>query len=140
MISPRTTLAFAGTRALSGTFASTGILAFTAILALTSTLAFTGKVAWASDVHEVSRTDPVQAGLYRCHQGAQILIKNIAPDFGSIVVQFKGKDHLLFAVDTATGAVRYQDQRSGMTWIKIPSKSMLLDSKLGRQLANDCKL
>jgi hypothetical protein len=140
VISPRTTLAFAGTRALSGTFASTGILAFTAILALTSTLAFTGKVAWASDVHEVSRTDPVKAGLYRCHQGAQIIVKNIAPDFGSIVVQFKGKDHLLFAVDTATGAVRYQDQRSGMTWIKIPSKSMLLDSKLGRQLANDCKL
>lgn len=140
MISPRTTLAFTGTRSLSGTFASTGILAFTAILALTSTLAFAGKVAWASDVHEVSGTDPVQAGLYRCHQSAQIIVKNIAPDFGSIVVQFKGKDHLLFAVDTATGAVRYQDQRSGMTWIKIPSKSMLLDSKLGRQLANDCKL
>jgi hypothetical protein len=56
------------------------------------------------------------------------------------VIQFKGKDHLLFAVDTATGAVRYQENRSGITWIKIPSKSMLLDSKLGLQLANDCKL
>jgi hypothetical protein len=94
----------------------------------------------ASDVHEISRTDPVQLGLYRCHQGAQIVIKSIAPDQGSIVLQFRGKDHLLFAVDTATGAVRYQDTRSGITWIKIPSKSMLLDSKLGRQLANDCKL
>ncbi|MEY3183712.1 MAG: hypothetical protein RLZZ613_400 [Pseudomonadota bacterium] len=140
MISPRITIAFTGTRALSGTFSVTGILAFTGILALTSALAFTGKAARASDVHEVSRTDPVQAGLYRCHQGVQIIVKYIAPDFGSIVVQYKGKDHLLFAVDTATGAVRYQDQRSGITWIKIPSKSMLLDSKLGRQLANDCKL
>ena len=96
--------------------------------------------AMASDVNEVTRTDPVQAGLYRCHQGAQIIVKNIAPDRGSIVIQFKGKDYLLFAVDTTTGAARYQDNRSGITWIKIPSKSMLLDSKLGRQLANDCKL
>lgn len=85
-------------------------------------------------------TEAVQAGLYRCHQGAQILVKNIAPDLGSIVVRFKGKEHLLFAIETDTGAVRYQDKRTGMTWIKIPSKSMLLDSKLGRQLANDCKL
>jgi hypothetical protein len=99
-----------------------------------------GLPAKASDVHDVTRTDAVQAGLYRCHQGAQIIVKNIAPDRGSIVIQFKGKDHLLFAVDTATGAVRYQDNRSGITWIKIPSKSMLLDSKLGLQLANDCKL
>jgi len=93
----------------------------------------------ASEVNEISRTDPVEVGLYRCHQGPQIVIKSIAPDHGSIVLQFKGKDHLLYAVDTTTGAVRYQDSRSGITWIKIPTKSMLLDSRLGRQLANDCK-
>ena len=140
MISPRITIAFTGTRALSGIFSVTGILASPGRLAGEGEGTCQGKDASESDVHEVSRTDPVQAGLYRCHQGVQIIVKHIAPDFGSIVVQYKGKDHLLFAVDTATGAVRYQDQRSGITWIKIPSKSMLLDSKLGRQLANDCKL
>lgn len=94
----------------------------------------------AKDSPKASITEAVQAGLYRCHQGTQVVVKNIASDLGSIVVRFRGRDHLLFAIDTETGAVRYQDKRSGMTWIKIPSKSMLLDSKLGRPLANDCRL
>jgi hypothetical protein len=36
--------------------------------------------------------------------------------------------------------VRYEDRRSGLTWIKIPTKSMLLDSRMGEPLANDCML
>jgi len=93
-----------------------------------------------ASTNALQRTEAVQSGLYRCHQAAQVMVKSIAPDQSSIVIQFKGKDYLLFAIDTDTGALRYQDPRSGITWIKIPLKSMLLDSRLGRQLANDCRL
>jgi hypothetical protein len=72
--------------------------------------------------------------------GEQVQIRNLAPDLSSLVLRFQGRDTLLFAVDTESGAVRYEDRRSGLTWIKIPTKSMLLDSRMGEPLANDCML
>ncbi len=43
-------------------------------------------------------------------------------------------------VSTTTGAVRLEDKASGLVWIQIPAKSMLLNSKQGLQLANECKV
>jgi len=86
------------------------------------------------------RSEAAQAGTYLCEGGEQLRIGNLAPDLGSLIVRFRGRSTLLFAVDTDSGAVRYEDRRSGLTWIRIPSKSMLLDSRLGEALANDCVL
>jgi hypothetical protein len=44
------------------------------------------------------------------------------------------------AVGARSGALRYEDPKSGLVWLVIPSKSMLLDTKKGRQLANECKV
>ena len=38
------------------------------------------------------------------------------------------------------GALRFEDKASGLTWITITGKSMLLDTRQGRQLANDCRV
>jgi len=35
--------------------------------------------------------------------------------------------------------VRLENKGEGLVWIQIPSKSMLLNSKVGQQLANDCR-
>jgi hypothetical protein len=42
-------------------------------------------------------------------------------------------------VGTTTGAKRFENANYGLIWIGIPSKGMLLDSKLNRQLANECR-
>ena len=42
-------------------------------------------------------------------------------------------------ISTTTGAIRFESKRHGLVWIGIPSKSLLLDSKKGQQLANECK-
>jgi hypothetical protein len=42
-------------------------------------------------------------------------------------------------VGTTTGALRFENTKFGLIWIGIPSKGILLDSKLNRQLANECK-
>jgi hypothetical protein len=42
-------------------------------------------------------------------------------------------------VETSTGAHRFESRRQGLVWIGIPAKGILLDSKKGQQLANDCK-
>jgi hypothetical protein len=42
-------------------------------------------------------------------------------------------------VQTSTGAQRYESTKHHLVWIGIPAKGMLLDSKRGQQLANDCR-
>ena len=56
-----------------------------------------------------------------------------------IALRWKKRLHRLDRVGTTTGAMRYENLRYGLVWIGIPSKGMLLDSKLNRQLANECK-
>jgi hypothetical protein len=45
----------------------------------------------------------------------------------------------LSRVATTTGAQRFENEKSGLVWIDIPAKGMLLDSHHGHQLANECK-
>ena len=40
---------------------------------------------------------------------------------------------------TTTGAQRFENPFWGLIWIGIPAKGILLDSRLNRQLANECK-
>ena len=50
------------------------------------------------------------------------------------------KDYTLRAVNARSGALRYEDAASGLVWLVIVGKAMLLDTKHGKQLANDCKV
>lgn len=47
---------------------------------------------------------------------------------------------LMAAQETSTGAVRLEDPRSGMVWLQIPAKSMLMDSRQGRRIVDACQL
>lgn len=44
----------------------------------------------------------------------------------------------LVAQETTSGAVRLEDAKSGLVWIQIPAKSMLMNSKLGRRVVDSC--
>ena len=57
----------------------------------------------------------------------------------AITLRWQNKNYALQKVETQTGAERFEDRSSKLVWINIPSKSLLLDGKNGRQLANDCK-
>jgi hypothetical protein len=57
-----------------------------------------------------------------------------------INLTWKGRSYVLLPIATTTGALRFEDRSSGLVWIQIPAKSMLLNAKLGQQLANDCKI
>jgi hypothetical protein len=57
----------------------------------------------------------------------------------NIDLKWRGNNYTMLPVTTSTGALRFEDRGSGLVWIQIPAKSMLLNAKLGQQLANDCK-
>jgi hypothetical protein len=76
---------------------------------------------------------------YSCELGNKITIYNSAEDENSIIMRWKNRLHRLTREATTTGAQRFENKIAGLIWIGIPAKGILLDSKINRQLANECK-
>lgn len=76
---------------------------------------------------------------FHCELGTNLTIYEKANDNKSIGLKWNKKVHELTRVETTTGANRFENRQAGLVWIGIPAKGMLLDSKKGHQLANECK-
>ncbi|MFD2367975.1 hypothetical protein [Pseudoduganella sp. GCM10020061] len=76
---------------------------------------------------------------YKCELGNTLTIYENSSDTATIALRWKKKLIRLTRVGTTTGALRFENPLRGLVWIGIPTKGILLDSKLGRQLANNCK-
>jgi hypothetical protein len=84
-------------------------------------------------------TRQLMSGNFKCEFGGAVGVK-MGDGQQHINLTWKGKAYVLLPVTTSTGALRFEDRDSGLVWIQIPSKSMLLNSKIGQPLANECKL
>ncbi|MDB5988836.1 MAG: hypothetical protein JWQ10_239 [Herbaspirillum sp.] len=78
-------------------------------------------------------------GRFNCEMNNRVDVK-MGDDQRHIDLTWKGRVYVMLPMATSTGALRFEDRSSGMVWIQIPSKSMLLNSKLGQQVANECKV
>ena len=92
----------------------------------------------AADEPEPDITDTVVTD-YACELNNKITIYTNENDSSHIALRWKNRLHRLERVGTTTGALRFENPKFGLIWIGIPSKGILLDSKLNRQLANECK-
>ena len=86
-----------------------------------------------SDLAGHTRTD------FHCELGNKVTVYENTNDNQRIGLRWNKKMHELTRVETSTGANRFENKDSGLVWIHIPAKGMLLDSKKGQQLANECK-
>ncbi len=76
---------------------------------------------------------------YTCELGVSFTIYEVDNDDTHMFVRWESGMHRLDKVMTTTGARRFENEASGLTWISLPTKVILLDSKRHRQLANECK-
>lgn len=76
---------------------------------------------------------------YQCELNNKVTIYHNDNDSDHIALRWNKRLHRLTRVSTTTGANRFENAKFGLTWIGIPAKGMLLDSRLNRQLANECK-
>ncbi|CUI04609.1 hypothetical protein [Massilia antarctica] len=76
---------------------------------------------------------------FDCELGNKVTTYHNDTDDGHIALRWKKRLHRLTRVGTTTGAKRFENPLFGLVWIGIPAKGMLLDSRLNRQLANECK-
>lgn len=89
-----------------------------------------------------SKTAPIDwtghpvAGAYKCELGRAFDLK--VHDENNAEIVWMKKKYPLNRVSTSTGAIRMEDQKTGMFMIQIPSKTILMNTKTGSQLANEC--
>ena len=76
---------------------------------------------------------------YKCELGNTLTIFRNDGDDNYIALRWHKVLTRMKRVSTTTGAHRFENKRSGLVWIGIPAKGLLLDSRKGQQLANECK-
>ncbi|MFC5479490.1 hypothetical protein [Massilia suwonensis] len=95
--------------------------------------------SWApKDEAEPDITD-TKVTEYACELNNKITIYTNEGDDSHIALRWKKRLHRMERVGTTTGAMRFENTNFRLVWIGIPSKGILLDSRLNRQLANECK-
>ncbi|MEI8028230.1 MAG: hypothetical protein WCH35_00445 [Comamonadaceae bacterium] len=81
----------------------------------------------------------VYLGKLPCELGAFVTLTADSKSPGYFDVQLKNLKYRMFPVETSTGAIRLEDKQAGAVWLQLGNKSMLMNQKLGRRLADDCK-
>ena len=75
---------------------------------------------------------------FKCEAGQTMGVVGDANKDRAIELRWKGRSYSLERVSTTTGAQRFEEDASGLVWISIPSKAMLLDKRRGQPIANEC--
>lgn len=87
---------------------------------------------------ELLLSTQVSVGNIPCELGQSVTLRADADAPGYFHLQLKKQRFHLRPVMSATGALRLEDQARGAVWIQLANKSMLMDQKQGRRLADEC--
>ena len=87
---------------------------------------------------EMAIAQQIHQGLLPCELGASVRVEADAAAPGFFHVQGKGFRYRMYPVRTSTGALRLEDKKAGAVWLQLANKSMLMDQKKGRRMADDC--
>lgn len=74
-----------------------------------------------------------------CDAGKRMAVFGDQNNDNVIELHWSGGAYQMQRVPTSTGAHRFEHVASGLVWISIPAKSMLLNRKLGVPVANECR-
>ena len=80
----------------------------------------------------------VQTGRIPCELGHNVAVLPDENAPGYFLITNGSQRFRLAPVLTTTGAIRLEDKARGGVWLQLANKSMLLDEKNGRRLADEC--
>ncbi len=92
------------------------------------------------DANRLGVAARVLTGKADCEFNLSVDVNALPDKPGYFQVRFKNASYLMVPEETTTGAVKLQERRSGVIWLQIPTKSMLLDEREGRRLVDACTL
>lgn len=73
-----------------------------------------------------------------CEFNQKVQVSAVEGHPGLFHVGFKKAVYRMVPQETTTGAVRLEDKKAGVMWLQIPSKSMLMNSKIGQRMVDSC--
>jgi len=103
-----------------------------------SSPAVVAPVSPEASADDLAIAQQIHQGLLPCEMGTSIRVEADAAQPGYFHVQGKGFRYRMFPVRTNTGALRLEDKKAGAVWLQLANKSMLMDEKKGRRVADEC--
>lgn len=81
------------------------------------------------------------SGEYACEHGLSVGVEREVTDRVShrIHIAWQGSRYQLERDHSYSGLPRFEDASSGLVWIDLPWKGVLLDGKTQKPLANECR-
>ena len=87
---------------------------------------------------ELAIAKRVYVGEIPCELGAKVTVKPLKRD-GFFLVSRGVNRFVMHPVESRTGAIRLEDPARGALWLQLGNKSMLMNQKEGKRLADECQ-
>lgn len=87
----------------------------------------------------IAISEQVHLGTIPCEMGKKVVLTADPLSPGRFYMAIHPHRFHLTPVISKTGAIRLEDSEAGAFWIQLSNKSMLMSSKLGQRLADDCQ-
>lgn len=94
----------------------------------------------AIDTNQLGIAARVLTGHAECELNRSVEVQPLAEKAGYFQVRFNNVSYVMVPEETTTGAVKLIEKRTGVIWLQIPTKSMLLNSREGHRLVDACTL
>ncbi len=87
---------------------------------------------------QMAIANKVLVGKINCELGAVVTMTNDEHSPGRFFLDMGNKRYAMLPVVTSTGAVRLEDESSGAVWLQLGNKSMMMNQKEGKRMADEC--
>jgi len=104
----------------------------------TKSLALASETAEAISANQLDIAARVLTGKAECEYNQTVDVEAVREQPGAFTVRFKAATYVMVPEETSTGAIKLLDRKTGVVWLQIPSKSMLLNSRAGQRLVDRC--
>jgi len=87
---------------------------------------------------QLAIAEKVHLGHIPCELSAHVTLTKHPHSAGRFVLEIGHQRYAMEPVITSTGAVRLEDAAAGAVWLQLANKSMLMNQKLGKRMADEC--
>ena len=87
---------------------------------------------------ELEVSGRVHVGTLPCELGQIVTLTPEPSNPGYFSLRMGQNAYRVSPEETTTGAIRLEDKAAGIVWLQLANKSMLMNQKLGRRLADEC--
>jgi len=82
--------------------------------------------------------DRVLTGDAACEFNQTVSVQPISGQPGHFRLTYKQVAYTVIPEETSSGAIRLEDKKAGIVWLQIPSKSMLMNARVGQRMVDGC--